>query len=319
MSSSGSKKAIYAALAGNSLIALTKFAGSAYTGSSAMLSEAIHSLVDTGNQGLLLYGLKRSKKPADELHPFGYGMELYFWAFVVAIVIFALGAGVSIYEGVKHILHPRIITNAYINYIILGLAIVFECGSWWVAYREFRTSKGDMNFLEATRRSKDPALFTVLFEDTAALLGLIVALIGISLAQVHDIPELDGIASVVIGLILAATSGLLAYETKGLLVGEATDPDTVEGLRSILTSAPGIDRVNELRTLHFSPQDIMVAISADFSPSLDSNAVEGQVAELERDIKNAYPGITRVFIEAQSISAHQRDLTERTETEDSKP
>ena len=319
MSSSGSKKAIYAALAGNSLIALTKFAGSAYTGSSAMLSEAIHSLVDTGNQGLLLYGLKRSKKPADERHPFGYGMELYFWAFVVAIVIFALGAGVSIYEGVKHILHPRIITNAYINYIILGLAIVFECGSWWVAYREFRTSKGDMSFLEATRRSKDPALFTVLFEDTAALLGLIVALIGISLAQVLDVPELDGIASVVIGLILAATSGLLAYETKGLLVGEATDPDTVDGLRSILTSAPGIDRVNELRTLHFSPQDILVAISADFSPSLDSNAVEGQVAELERDIKNAYPGITRVFIEAQSISAHQRDLTERTETEDSKP
>ena len=319
MSSSGSKKAIYAALAGNSLIALTKFAGSAYTGSSAMLSEAIHSLVDTGNQGLLLYGLKRSKKPADERHPFGYGMELYFWAFVVAIVIFALGAGVSIYEGVKHILHPRIITNAYINYIILGLAIVFECGSWWVAYREFRTSKGDMSFLEATRRSKDPALFTVLFEDTAALLGLIVALIGISLAQVHDIPELDGIASVVIGLILAATSGLLAYETKGLLVGEATDPDTVEGLRSILTSAPGIDRVNELRTLHFSPQDILVAISADFSPSLDSNAVEGQVAELERDIKNAYPGITRVFIEAQSISAHQRDLTERIDTEESTP
>ena len=319
MSSSGSKKAIYAALVGNGLIAPTKFAGSAYTGSSAMLSEAIHSLVDTGNQGLLLYGLKRSKKPADQYHPFGYGMELYFWAFVVAIVIFALGAGVSIYEGVKHILHPRIITNAYINYIILGLAIVFECGSWWVAYREFRTSKGDMNFLEATRRSKDPALFTVLFEDTAALLGLIVALIGISLAQVLDIPELDGIASVVIGLILAATSGLLAYETKGLLVGEATDPDTVEGLRSILTSAPGIDRVNELRTLHFSPQDILVAISADFSRSLDSNAVEGQVAELERDIKNAYPGITRVFIEAQSISAHQRDLTERTETEDSKP
>ena len=319
MSSSGSKKAIYAALAGNSLIALTKFAGSTYTGSSAMLSEAIHSLVDTGNQGLLLYGLKRSKKPADQYHPFGYGMELYFWAFVVAIVIFALGAGVSIYEGVKHILHPRILTNAYINYIILGLAIVFECGSWWVAYREFRTSKGDMNFLEATRRSKDPALFTVLFEDTAALLGLIVALIGISLAQVLGVPELDGIASVVIGLILAATSGLLAYETKGLLVGEATDPDTVEGLRSILTSAPGIDRVNELRTLHFSPQDILVVISADFSRSLDSNAVEGQVAELERDIKNAYPGITRVFIEAQSISAHQRDLTERTETEDSKP
>ena len=319
MSSSGSKKAIYAALAGNSLIALTKFAGSAYTGSSAMLSEAIHSLVDTGNQGLLLYGLKRSKKPADERHPFGYGMELYFWAFVVAIVIFALGAGVSIYEGVKHILHPRIITNAYINYIILGLAIVFECGSWWVAYREFRTSKGDMSFLEATQRSKDPALFTVLFEDTAALLGLIVALIGISLAQVLGIPELDGIASVVIGLILVATSGLLAYETKGLLVGEATDPDTVEGLRSILTSAPGIDRVNELRTLHFSPQDILVTISVDFSPSLDSNAVEGQVAALERDIKNAYPGITRVFIEAQSILAHQRDLSERIDTEESTP
>ena len=191
----GSKKVIYAALAGNSLIAVTKFVAAGLTGSSAMLSEAVHSVVDTGNQGLLRYGLARSRRPADEEHPFGHGPELYFWAFVVAILIFGLGAGISFYEGLAKISDPHPITNPVINYVVLAVAIVFELGAWLVAFREFRKVQGRATLLTAVRRSKDPALFTVLFEDTAAMLGLLFALAGIALADWLDMPWLDGAAS----------------------------------------------------------------------------------------------------------------------------
>ncbi len=199
MSAGGSKKVIYAALAGNGLIAISKFGAATYTGSSAMLSEAIHSLVDTGNQGLLLHGLRRSRRPADTTHPFGYGTEVYFWAFVVAILIFALGAGVAIYEGVHKLANPQPMENVFVNYLVLGGAIVFEGGSWWVAFREFRKGKGDQGYLEAVRGSKDPTVFTVLFEDSAAMLGLIVALVGIALGDVLEIPAFDGVAWDVLG------------------------------------------------------------------------------------------------------------------------
>ena len=179
----GSRKVIFAALAGNALIAVTKFVAATITGSSAMLSEGIHSLVDTGNQGLLLYGLRRAKKPADEKHPFGYGAELYFWAFVVAILIFAVGSGISIYEGVQKVLHPHEVANPAINYIVLGLAMCFEAVAWWIAFKEFQTTRGKRGYLEAVRQSKDPTVFTVLFEDTAAMLGLVVAFLGILGAQ----------------------------------------------------------------------------------------------------------------------------------------
>src|SRR5690606_11917775 len=219
MAAASSRKVIYAALLGNSLIAATKFAASFYTGSSAMLSEAIHSVVDTGNQGLLLHGLRRSSRPADEAHPFGYGRELYFWAFVVAIIIFGVGAGVSIYEGVEKLRHPHPITSPAVNFVVLGIAMVFEAGALYVAITEFSRVRGDVPFWRAVRTSKDPALFTVLFEDTAAMLGLVIAMIGLALAEYLEMPWLDGAASVGIGLILAATAALLAYETKGLLIG----------------------------------------------------------------------------------------------------
>ena len=206
VATSGSRKAIFAALAGNALIAVTKSAAASYTGSSAMLSEAIHSLVDTGNQGLLLYGMKQAARPADKFHPFGYGIELYFWAFVVAILIFGVGAGVSFYEGIDKLQNPHPVTSPHINYIVLVLAIVFEAGSWWIAFQELRKVKGDYGYFEAVRLSKDPTVFTVLFEDTAALLGLIVAFIGILLSQLLDMPATDGIASLVIGGILAITA-----------------------------------------------------------------------------------------------------------------
>ncbi|MDH5749305.1 MAG: cation diffusion facilitator family transporter [Rhodospirillales bacterium] len=300
----GSKKVIFAALAGNSLIAITKFAAAAYTGSSAMLSEAIHSLVDTGNQGLLLYGLKRAARPADRAHSFGYGMELYFWTFVVAILIFAVGAGVSMYEGVIKVLNPHPVSSPHINYIVLGVSMIFEAGAWWIAYKEFQTRRGGLSLLAAVRRSKDPAVFTVLFEDSAAMLGLIAAFAGIALADALEIPELDGAASIVIGLILAFTAAFLAYESKALLIGESAQPEVITGVREIIGAHPGILAVNELLTMHLGPEDILLNLSVDFDGALDSDAVEAAVSGLERRIKETYPEITRIFIEAQAIAAH---------------
>lgn len=309
MAAHSSRLVIYAALAGNSLIAVTKFIAAGITGSSAMLSEGVHSLVDTGNQVLLLHGLRRSARPPDDAHPFGYGPELYFWAFVVAILIFAGGAGISFYEGLHKVAHPEPITSAYINYIVLVLAMIFEAGAWWVAFRAFRRAKGEFGYFEAVRRSKDPATFTVLFEDTAAMLGLIVALVGIALGQALDLPVLDGVASLCIAAILALTAALLAYECKGLLIGEAASAGTVRALEELVAAEPAIKRLNELRTLHFGPQDALVTLSVDFSAQLSADQVEKKVAELELRIKERHPEIRRVFIEAQSWRAHARDRT----------
>jgi cation diffusion facilitator family transporter len=222
---SSSKKVIIAALIGNGLIAVTKFIAAAMTGSSAMLSEGIHSVVDTGNQVLLLYGLRRSRLPADDRYPFGRGKEVYFWSFVVAIMIFAVGAGLSIYEGVDHIISPQHVENPTVNFVVLGLAMLFEGAAWLFAMREFSRAKGKWNYIQAVRRGKDPSLFVVVFEDSAAMLGLVVAFIGILLGQLTGIPYFDGAASIVIGLILGGTAAWLAYETKGLLIGESANPE----------------------------------------------------------------------------------------------
>ena len=307
MAAHSSKRVIYAALIGNSLIAVTKFAAASFTGSSAMLSEAIHSLVDTGNQLLLLFGLWRARRPADALHPFGYGMEVYFWTFVVAIVIFALGGGISFYQGLEKLSHPEPITDPLVNYIVLGAAMVFEAGSWWVAFREFRASKGRLGYFEAVRLSKDPTIFTVLFEDTAAMLGLIAALVGIALADALDAPVLDAVASMVIGVILGATALVLAYETKGLLIGEGASTELVRGIRGIVAAEPGILRTNEVLTMHLGPEDVLLNLSIDFDDKLDSAEVEAAVSRLERRIKEEFPEIGRVFIEAQSWTAHLRE------------
>ena len=305
MAGHGSKKVIFAALAGNSLIAITKFAAAFYTGSSAMLSEGIHSLVDTGNQGLLLYGIKRASRPADEQHPFGYGPELYFWAFVVAILIFAVGSGVSIYEGVHKIQDPHAVSNPIINYGVLAAAMVFEGVAWWIAYKEFNTSRGKRGMIEAIRLSKDPTVFTVLFEDTAAMLGLFVAFAGILAAQLTGELWLDGAASIVIGLILAGTAIALAIETKSLLIGEAASPEMIKGIREVIAEQGNlITSTNELRTLHNGPDDILLAISLDFRDDIHAGKVEEIVYALERAIKDRFPSVRRVFIEAQSVYRH---------------
>ncbi|MDX1710175.1 MAG: cation diffusion facilitator family transporter [Rhodovibrionaceae bacterium] len=309
-----SKKVIYAALAGNALIAVTKFFAAAYTGSSAMVSEGIHSLVDTGNQGLLLHGLRRAKQEPDRDHPFGYGMELYFWTFVVAILIFAVGAGISIYEGVNQLMDPHIIEDPYINYIVLALAMVFEGFAWTVAMKEFRRVKGKRGIFEEVRRSKDPTLFTVLFEDTAAMLGLVAAFIGIAAAQVLGIPEMDAVASLVIGAILALTAVMLAYESKGLLVGESALPHVVGGIREIAGGYDEIERVNEVLTMHMGPRDVLVNLSLDFKNDLSAGAVEKTVTKIERAVKKEFDEVTRIFVEAQSRQSHTAELRKAKET-----
>ena len=308
MAAHASKKVVYAALFGNTVIAVTKFAAAGLTGSSAMFSEAIHSVVDTGNQLLLLFGMKRATRPADVLHPFGYGMELYFWTFVVAILIFAVGAGFSVYGGVNKVLEPHAVTNVTINYLVLGIAMVFEAFAWVVAFREFQKSRGSESFLTAIRASKDPIVFTVLFEDSAAMLGLIVAFVGIVLSDQLDLPVLDGIASIVIGVILAVIAALLAYESKGLLIGEAASPVVVAGVRELLDGDRRIKRLNELLTMHLGPADVLLNVSVDFADALSSSEVEQAISTFESQIKSRYPEITRVFIEAQSWRGHRRGV-----------
>jgi len=293
-----SRKVILAALVGNTLVAITKFTAAAFTGSSAMFSEGVHSLVDTGNQVLLLYGMRRASRPADADFPFGHGKEIYFWSFVVAILIFALGAGISIYEGIEHIRDPRVIENPLVNYVVLVLAILFEGGAWWFALTEFRKAKGRRGYLEAVHRSKDPRLFVVLFEDSAAMLGLTTALIGIWYAQHTGNPVWDGVASIVIGCILAATAVWLAYETKGLLIGESASRRVVQGIRDILAARSEIVHINEIATMHMGPGYVLAVISVDFADELDSSAVEQAVQALNQEIKAAWPEVKRVFIEA---------------------
>jgi cation diffusion facilitator family transporter len=296
---SSSKKVIYAALIGNALIAVTKFAASIVTGSSAMLAEGIHSLVDTGNQGLLLYGLHKAKKPPDEKFPFGHGKEVYFWSFVVAIMVFALGAGISLYEGVLHILHPQPVENPLINYVVLGFALVFEGGAWAYAFKEFSQTKGTWSYVQAVQRGKDPTIFMVLFEDSAAVLGLIVAFLGIWLGQLTGIVYLDGIATVIIGLILGGTAVWLACETKGLLIGESANLEVVQSIRELARQLAGVIHVNEVLTMHMGPEFILVNISVDFQDGVSAEQVERSVAMLDNEIKAKHQLVKRVFVEVE--------------------
>ncbi|MCR5856162.1 cation diffusion facilitator family transporter [Mesorhizobium sp. J428] len=299
-SQGGSKTVIYAALAGNLLIAATKFVAAWFTGSSAMLSEGVHSLVDTGNGGLLLYGMHRAARPPDSSHPFGHGREIYFWSFVVALLVFALGAGVSFYEGVIHIMHPEEIKNPLVNFIVLGLSIVFEGSSWYVALREFRKTKGNLGYIEAVRKSKDPSVFTVLFEDSAALLGLVIALAGVAGAHLLRMPELDGAASIGISLVLAGTAIFLARETKGLLMGEPASPEIQARVLEIVQADPAVHKANGVLTVHIGPHQIVIGLSADFEDTLTTPEIEACVERIEARLREAVPEITGVFVKPQT-------------------
>ncbi len=295
-----SRKVVYAALAGNLLIALSKFIAAYFTGSSSILSEGIHSLVDTGDQLLLLYGMHRAKEPADREFPFGHGKEIYFWSLIVAILIFALGAGVSLYEGIIHILNPSGIRGFYINYAILGIAVLFESGSWLVSFREFSKSKGKRGYWRAVLVSKDPTIFIVLFEDSAALLGLAAAFAGNLLTQLTGNHSLDGVASIVIGVILAGTAVFLAHETKGLLIGESAGPEVTEGIRRIAAGCDSVEHVNEVLTMHMGPDFILANVSVDFEDKASADGIEKSVEEIDTRIKKAFPRVKKIFIEAEA-------------------
>lgn len=300
MASNASTKVIIAALLGNAAIAITKFGAAFITGSSAMLSEGVHSLVDTGNQILLLYGIRRAKKPASAEFPFGHGKEIYFWSFVVAILIFAVGAGVSIYEGVRHVLHPTVITNPMINYIVLSISLILEGAAWFFAFKEFKKVKGRFGFIQAVQRGKDPSLFVVLFEDSAAMLGLLVAMLGIWLAQITGNPVYDGMASIVIGLILGGTATWLAYETKSLLIGEGANREVVNSIRKIVKSFDEVEKVNELLTMHMGPDFILVNISIRFKRGQMTRQLETVINDLDTAIKGKHEMVKRIFIEAEA-------------------
>jgi len=287
---------LYGALAANLGIGVAKFVAAAITGSSSMLTEGVHSVVDSGNQVLLLYGQHRAKRPPDAVHPFGYGRELYFWAFVVAILIFAIGSGVSIYEGWLHIQEPEPLRDPTVNYIVLAIAFALEGSSWTIAVREFRRAKGDLGWWQAIHRSKDPPGFIVLFEDSAALAGLVIAAVGVWASHQWNDPRLDGYASVAIGLILAAVAALLAREAKGLLIGERADPLVVERARNIVAAHPGIVAVNHVRTVHTAPTLVFAAISAEFEPAM-TMAEGAQVIEaLEQALRSAIPSLSSIYI-----------------------
>lgn len=301
---SGSRTAIYAAIIGNLIIAIMKFAAAALTGSSAMLSEGIHSLVDSGNGGLLLFGIKQSKQPPDATHPFGHGKELYFWSLIVAVLIFGVGGGISIYEGILHLLHPRPLEDPTWSYVVLSLAMVFEGIVFTIALRAFRAEKGEeQSFFQAIKDSKDPTTFVVLFEDSAAMLGLMIAFTGIFLAHQFDSPYLDGAASVLIGAVLALVAGFLAYESKGLLVGEGTDPRTLESIRKLAEAEPEVKRIMNPLTMHFGPDTVLLTVDIEFQKELSAAAVEVAVDRLKNSIRSQFPNIKHIYIEAGAVGS----------------
>jgi cation diffusion facilitator family transporter len=299
-SPTSSRRSVYAALIGNLLVAVTKAVAAALTGSSAMLSEAVHSFVDCVNEVLLLYGQKRAARPADAEHPFGYGRELYFWSFVVALLIFALGAGVSFYEGILHIRNPHAISDPRINYIVLALAFVFEGASWVISIRQFRSANGERDFYEAFRRSKDPPSFMVLFEDSAALLGIAIAAAGTFAASTLDMPVFDGVASILIGVILAAVATLLARESKSLLIGEPGDRDFTDSICTISTQVRGVVGANDVLTSYLSPDQVVVSLSIEFEDTLRVPELEELVKEIERRVRARHPEVLALFIKPQT-------------------
>jgi len=296
---------IIAAIIGNLLIAATKFTASYFTGSSAMLSEGIHSVVDTGNGILMLLGVHKSKKPADEEHPFGHGRELYFWALVVAFSIFAVGGGLSIYEGIIHLLRPEPIQNAVWNYGVLGASMVFESITWYFGWKAFDKVRRGRPVVEAMQESKDPTSFTVLLEDSAALLGLVVAFIGVFIGHQFGMPYFDGIASIVIGLLLCSVALFLGAESKSLLIGEAVSPETVKGIREIAESEKDVDKVKKILTIYIGPDDVAATLELEFKHDITAAELRRAVRRIEMAIKEKYPRVKNVFYEAESLTEKQ--------------
>ncbi len=298
---SESKQAVVAAIAGNVLIAVAKFGAAAFSGSAAMLSEAFHSLVDTGNDALMLYGMRTSRRPADAEHPFGYGHELYFWTLVVGILFFALGGGMSVVIGVMHIAQGRPPEDVGWNYAVIAVAMVFEAGSWWYGFKAFRSEARGRGVVETIRESKDPTTFSVLLEDSAALIGLALAFAGIFLSMTLGAPWIDGVSSVLIGVLLCAVAVIMVYESKGLLVGEGVGKATLRGLRAIFAGDPSVERVDKMLTLYLGPDEVMLAIELRLRPGMKVEDIRHALSRLNHDVRSRYPRIRRTFIDTTSM------------------
>jgi cation diffusion facilitator family transporter len=297
--SADNNRTLLIAFAANLGIAVSKFVAAMITGSSAMLTEGVHSVVDSSNQLLLIWGRRQSRKPPDRQHPFGYGRELYFWSFVVAVLVFALGAGVSVYEGVVHILAPEPAVSPLVAYGVLAIAFLLEGGSTFAAFREFREAKGALGWFAAVRQSKDPPTFIVLLENGAAMAGIVAAAIGLALSQATGNPFFDGAASVVIGVILGLTAWLLAVESKALLIGEAADPALIDSIYAAAERQPGIVGVGHVLTVHSAPDQITVVMSADFDDEIKAGDVERIIADIEAEVEALWPDVKRLYIRPQ--------------------
>ena len=301
-----STRTLVIALLANLGIAISKFVAAAMTGSSAMLTEGVHSVVDSTNQLLLMWGRRAAKKPPDKLHPFGYGRELYFWSFVVAVLVFALGAGVSVYEGIIHIMDPEPAVSPLVAYAVLLVAFLLEGWSTLEAFADFRKAKGELGWFKAVRLSKDPPAFIVLLENGAAMAGIIAAAIGLGLSQLTHDPFYDGAASVVIGAILGVTALLLAYESKGLLIGEAADPALVESLHTLACGQSGVVGVGDVLTVHSSPDQVTVMMNVDFRDDLPAGEVERIVCRVEEEAQERWPQVRRLFVRPMQGAAALR-------------
>jgi cation diffusion facilitator family transporter len=298
----GRDRVLVAAILANVGIAILKFVAAAFTGSAAMASEGIHSLVDTGNGALMRVGLRRSGRPPDEAHPFGHGKELYFWTFVVAVTVFAVGGGMSIYEGVQHLVHPRPIENLTWSYAVLGASVLLEGASWVTALRLFAGVKGRRGVWQTIRGTKDPTNFAVLLEDTAALAGLLVAFLGISLGQALRWPALDAVASLVIGLLLAGVAVVMARESMGLLVGESASRRLVASARALAATDPSVERVGRVLSVHFGPQAVLLNLEVRFRPETSLPDLRAAIQRIERTIQGGHPEVRWVFFAAESLA-----------------
>lgn len=296
-----SKKIIYVALFANVGIAIIKFIAAAFTGSSSMLSEGIHSAVDSTNQLLLLLGIHKSKKLPDDTHPFGYGKELYFWTLIVSVLIFGIGGGMSIYEGIIHIRHPEPLHEPTWNYIVLFCAALFEGISFVITIRKFTDRRGRKNFWNNLRGSKDPTLFVIIYEDGAALAGLFVAFCGVFLTNYFQLPVIDGIASILIGLLLAIVAVILIIESRNLLIGESTYKEKVQGIYEIVNNDYDVFKLNKPLTMHMGPGEVLLALDVNFKPDISSEQIMQAVQRLEKNIMAKYPDVKQIFIEAKNL------------------
>ncbi|MGE3957684.1 MAG: cation diffusion facilitator family transporter [Vicinamibacterales bacterium] len=296
-----STRAIRFAIAGNLLIAVTKFVAAVIGGSSAMMSEGVHSLVDTGNGVLLLVGVRKSREPADREHPFGHGKDVYFYSLMVAVLIFGVGGGVSAYEGILHVLHPNPIDDPTLSYITLGIAAVFEGISWSVAVQEFRKSMGTRSAWATVRGTKDPTHFAVLFEDSAALIGILVAAGGVFLSHSYGMLRFDGIASILIGTTLCLVASVMLRESKGLLIGESAAPEVQSSIETLLAGDQDVDEVHRVLTMQLGPGTVLVNAELRFVQRLSGEQIVAAVQRLERRLRQAHPQVRQVFVEATAL------------------